>query len=440
MDYHEGLPSPQTPWGTLPEVPMNRRYLLNLIIGLLVGFPLTAGALTASLPGFWQSNAPVPAGAPALMVNTTDDMDDGTCDATHCSLREAIQAANANPGPDTVAFNIPPTDSGYDALLGVWTIRPLTTYPLSEGVALDGATQTANRGDTNPLGPEIELDGSLVDGTSGWGFQIGTANNVIRGLTMNRFREGAIRLFGQGAANNHIVGNYLGTDPTGTQDRGNGWGIYIFWGAHDNTIGGTEPEGRNLISGNDQGGIGLFSVGADDNRIVGNLIGTDAQGSEALGNTNDGISIAFGAQRNVIGPGNVLAFNGRDGVRVSGSDSLSNTVTANSIHNNGDRGINNVDGGNLELSSPVITAVSVAQVSGTACSGCTVEVFSDDEDEGRIFEGSTVADGSGHWSLHVSPTGPNVTATATDAAGNTSEFSAPVAVWRNRVYLPLVWR
>jgi hypothetical protein len=127
-------------------------------------------------------------------------------------------------------------------------------------------------------------------------------------------------------------------------------------------------------------------------------------------------------------------------VRVSGSDSLSNSVTTNSIHSNGGLGIDNVAGGNLELSSPVITAVSVAQVSGTACPGCTVEVFSDDEDEGRIFEGSTVADGSGNWSLHVSPAGPNVTATATDAAGNTSEFSAPVAVWRNRVYLPLVWR
>jgi hypothetical protein len=330
---------------------------------------------------------------------------------------------------DTIAFDIPPTDPGYDALLGVWTIRPLTTYPLSEGVILDGATQTANRGDTNPLGPEIELDGSLVNGRSGWGFQIRTVNNVIRGLTMNRFREGAIRLYGQVAANIRIVGNYLGTDPTGTQDRGNGWGIYIFSGAHDNTVGGAAPEDRNLISGNDQGGIGLFSVGADDNRIVGNFIGTNAQGSGALGNTEDGISIYLGAQ-NVVGPGNVIAFNGRNGVRVSGSDSLSNSVTANSIHSNGGLGIDNVAGGNLELAPPVINTASATQVAGTACANCTVEVFSDPEDEGAVYEGFTTADGAGNFTFSklAGLTGPNVTATATDGQGNTSEFSAPVSV------------
>ena len=65
---------------------------------------------------------------------------------------------------------------------------------------------------------------------------------------------------------------------------------------------------------------------------------------------------------------------------------------------------------------------------GTACPNCTVDVYSDDEDEGRVYEGSTTADDAGDWTFDGSPEGPNVTATATDAAGNTSEFSAPVEV------------
>jgi hypothetical protein len=67
-------------------------------------------------------------------------------------------------------------------------------------------------------------------------------------------------------------------------------------------------------------------------------------------------------------------------------------------------------------------------VSGTACPGCIVEIFSDDEDEGRIYEGAVTADGSGDWAWTRIPTGRYVTATATDGDGNTSAFSAPVAV------------
>jgi hypothetical protein len=63
-----------------------------------------------------------------------------------------------------------------------------------------------------------------------------------------------------------------------------------------------------------------------------------------------------------------------------------------------------------------------------ACAGCTVEVFSDDDAEGRLFEGATVSDPSGAFAFTKAPNylvGPNVTATATDTAGNTSEFSEP---------------
>jgi len=88
------------------------------------------------------------------------------------------------------------------------------------------------------------------------------------------------------------------------------------------------------------------------------------------------------------------------------------------------QGIENESGGNTELAPPVITGFG--SVMGTACPNCTVDVYSDDEDEGRVYEGSTTADGTGNWTFGGSPQGPNVTATATAADGNTSEFSTPV--------------
>jgi CSLREA domain-containing protein len=378
--------------------------------------------------------------ASALVVTTTEDTDDGACDGTHCSLREAIAAANARAGADTIAFDIPPSDPGYNAG-GWWTIRPASPLPElnDDGTTIDGTTQTVARGDRNPLGPEIELDGSLISGRR-HGLMVSSADNLIRGLAINRFTglSKAIRLWGQRSAGNRVVGNYMGTDPTGAEARGNGWGIEIWLGAHDNIIGGQAAAERNVISGNEQRGIAIGSA-AHDNQITGNRIGTTARGDEPLGNHSDGIIITD-SPSNTVGSGNVIAFNG-GGVRISGSPSTGNTITANRIYSN-DVGIRLFDGGNAGLAAPVLTAVWATGVQGTACAGCRVEVFSDRAIEGAVYEGFGTADGAGQFILNkpTGLTGPNVTSTATDASGNTSEFSAPVALWQSRVYLPLMVR
>ncbi len=100
----------------------------------------------------------VPYTPPApLVVNTTDDTNDGTCNTSHCSLREAFNEVNDGANAP-VEFDIPSSDSGFDGT--VWTIRPAALPVLTEALHLDGTTQTANQGDTNPAGPEIVLDGS----------------------------------------------------------------------------------------------------------------------------------------------------------------------------------------------------------------------------------------------------------------------------------------
>lgn len=162
--------------------------------------------------------------------------------------------------------------------------------------------------------------------------------------------------------------------------------------------------------------------------MLGNFIGTDSSSTVALGNNFEGIWLAYGAQDNVVGPGNAIANHSRAGVAVEMDSSIHNTSTQNSITANHDAGILLYEGGNQGLSAPTITSFSESAVTGTAPPNSTVEIFSDPDDEGKIYEGSATADGAGNFQWHGTPAGPNVTATTTDADGNTSAFSQPLLI------------
>src|SRR5262249_42019610 len=87
---------------------------------------------------------------------------------------------------------------------------------------------------------------------------------------------------------NLVIGNYIGTDPSGTLDRGNSnLGIFISL-SNSNTIGGTAAAARNVISGNDGGGIRINNS-TTGNLIAGNYIGTDFPGTAAIPNPGDGV-------------------------------------------------------------------------------------------------------------------------------------------------------
>src|SRR5574341_322993 len=232
-----------------------------------------------------------PVQAATLVVNTTSDADDGVCNAAHCSLREAINAANLAAGEDVIAFNIPGS--------GPHTIQPASPLPaIASNLVLDGTSQP---GFTDH--PLIELDGSLV--SSSPGLEIAGSSNFIRGLAINRFMDGVVI----DGPDNLLLGNYIGTDPLGLSDRGNlNTGITIH--APGNRIGDVsdEPDAVcrmrcNLISGNNWIGLRIVA-GADGTHVTGNMIGTDASGSSGIGNNYRGVSIENASlnslQRNLI--------------------------------------------------------------------------------------------------------------------------------------------
>jgi hypothetical protein len=65
-------------------------------------------------------------------------------------------------------------------------------------------------------------------------------------------------------------------------------------------------------------------------------------------------------------------------------------------------------------------------VTGLACPYCWVEIFSDEEDEGAVYEGWAMVAADGTFVFPGTPSGPYITATVTDGENNTSEFSAPI--------------
>ena len=159
-----------------------------------------------------------------LVVNSTGDAGDatpgdGACDtggtnsqgATECTLRAAIDEANALAGVDTIDFNIPTTEPGYAASPLSYTISPATELTtVIDPVDIDGTTQPGYPGT-----PIIVLDGNSVAAASA-GLRIEAGNSLVRGLVIGRFTDDGLVLLTNGG--NTVQGNYIGVDVTGSID------------------------------------------------------------------------------------------------------------------------------------------------------------------------------------------------------------------------------
>jgi hypothetical protein len=174
----------------------------------------------------------------------------------------------------------------------------------------------------------------------------------------------------------------------------------------------------NVLTHNELG-VGTWDPGAARNTIRRNDILSNSLG----------VSVSHGAHDNAIEE-NEIHHNTGSGVSVV-MEGSSARISRNRIHHNGQLGIQIDQGGNDGQAAPQIIGFDLSQgtIEGVTCPGCTVEVFSDDADEGEWYEGTALADGVGYFVFsRGSPfLGPHLTATATDDAGNTSAFSRPTS-------------
>ena len=442
------------------RIPNNHYFAALVVVAMMAVMPLGTSPAHAST---------------TFTVNSVQDtadfnVGDGTCFAgtifgfNQCTLRAAIQEANATAGEDTINFAIPGT--------GVKTISPQTNLPniinpvIMNGFSQPGSTRnTLSRG-TNAK-PMIEINGSGVTGTTEpIGLRLGASDSMVQGLVINRFNGTAggvgVSIFAERVL---LQQNFIGTDPSGTQDLGNELGVFDQgFGA---SIGGPNPVDANLISGNDGPGIAARNL-ASNTQIAHNLIGTDKSGTRRLGNSEVGVEL-FGSSGNAL-ENNTIAFNDGDGVSVEiapATDVSANAILSNSIFSNGGIGINLIDPGAIvpvgesegptandpgdrdsgpnQLQNKPVLAAARAVGGQTIVNGSlnshpdetyTVQFFSNSSgDEGQEFLGqkTVTTDGSGNATFTFSATavkvGHDITATDTrEFSLDTSEFSAPVAV------------
>jgi CSLREA domain-containing protein len=320
--------------GTVVDKIMCTERARALTFGLAVMAALLFGLLLVARPAHAATTFTVNSTGDGADANTADNIcdSDASTEGEQCTLRAAIQQANATSGADEIHFSIAGT--------GVHTIAPSSILPpITEAVTIDGYTQDSDTSDTsddakpntlavgNNAVLKIELDGDGEDHAPG--LRIWVANSTVKGLIINRFESTGVSI-DEGL--NKIEGNYIGTDPTGTLARGNSSGVSIQ--GNSNTVGGTSPQARNIISGN---AVGVFIAfgGVTGNRVMGNYIGTDKDGDDDLGNSFDGVHLAAGVSNNTIGgteagARNIISGNGRFGVTLSGG-ATGNRVMSNYI-------------------------------------------------------------------------------------------------------------
>jgi parallel beta-helix repeat protein len=337
---------------------------------------------------------------------------------------------------------------------GIQMYGPGTSYNIVEG-NLVGTTKTG----LSRLGNLFSALSLIAGPTNN---TIGGANAAARNIFSGSSNYDGVYL--DGASNNVVQGNYIGTDASGLIALTNGeYGLTLFGASQSNLILG------NVIAASANYGVIISDPGTSGNIFQGNDIGVGADGATPLGNAWQGLVLQNGAATNIIGlaldgsgAGNIIADNGYEGVILYDTNTVGNCLRGNSIYGNGAIGINLVGGsengygvtanhvggavpGPNDLQNyPVLTAAAVFTnsmvIAGTINSGpgriYLIDIYRNPAPDpsgfgqGQTYVGSTIAQmdmqGNGSFSrpLAARLAGQYFTATATDAAtGDTSEFS-----------------
>ncbi len=354
------------------------------------------------------------------------------------SLFEAIAAIDAYDaktgqyvyaGPSVIDFNI--AGSGVH-VFSMPTISEPTLTINQAGTTLNGYTQPgayANTGSGASDNAHLQLQMNFRIDVTG-------SNDVIRGMAVRGIDLG-------NGQNNEVVGDFIGITPAGASMGVDLAGVTIgatattATHASGDAVGSPAAADRNVISGHvgtSGNGVAILD-GSHGNTVDNNLIGTDPTGTQAVGNAQDGVYFDTSATAANLIAGNYIAYNKGDAIYMAGGAQAH--FTDNSIFANAN-GIVLASGVNNHLAAPVFTSWGPTSVTGhlasfTPNATYTVELFNNTATdpnghyEGQTFEttAKVVPNSQGNFVVNVAQPGfGGITATVTDAQGDTSPFSA----------------
>jgi trimeric autotransporter adhesin len=224
-----------------------------------------------------------------------------------------------------------------------------------KGVVIAGSSTSSNLVEGNYIGTDTHGSSAIGNAKDGVLVVNGAYNNTVGGTLAGAGNltsgNGAAGVDVTASGSNTVLGNYIGTDATGTAPLGNQKGVGIGGGSPNNLLGGTTTGARNLISGNLNRGVVIGASGSSGNLVEGNYIGTNATGAAQLANGLDGILVFNSATSNTIGgtatgAGNVISGNRYDGVFIINPGTSRNLVQGNYIGTdaNGSSAIGNAGG------------------------------------------------------------------------------------------------
>jgi CSLREA domain-containing protein len=364
---------------------------LSLVAGsqILPGLPVTPAHATATF--IVKSTGDAPDTAPG----------DGACVTAGgpCTLRAAIQEANALAGSDTINFDIG---------AGVPSIALGSPLPTITGqVVIEGATGGATRVEINGAGAGILANGFTVAFPSS-----------IRHMVINRFSGNGIEVTAAASVTYaSVIESYIGTDATGVFALGNGGVGVLLENGHAIVSG-------NVISGNALDGVDIPSSPAlCAIQLASNIIGLNAAGTAGVGNggagvVNDADPCDFAVVRE-----NVISGNAGDGIRASALvDSMQiscNIIGLNAagtaLISNGAHGINM--GGDSNVIGPGILPCVVVRPNVIA-GHATDQIFLGTLSNDNVIKGNYIGtDITGYVGLGIGGTGVVDTGTNNDIGG-----------------------
>src|SRR5918998_4161872 len=227
-----------------------------LALGLLLAMVMAAPLMLAPSPSYASTT---------FYVNSTEDHADALLTGDQCDTGYTVTRPGGGQEAECTlraAINQANFTTGADTInfaipgSGVKTIAPESGLPnITEAVSINGYTQPGASPNTKAVGSDavLKIELSGASYPAGDGLVIGASNSTVKGLVINHWDDG-LRIEGAHATGNKVTGNYIGTDASGTQDLGNFAGVRVSSGS-GNTVGGTTAAERNVISGN------LYGVG-----------------------------------------------------------------------------------------------------------------------------------------------------------------------------------